>query len=224
MRLLGITDLHGSFRALERILAHAGPVDAILLGGDITHFGSPDDAESLVRLALASTAHLLAVAGNCDSAEIEERLVQLGVSLDGRGVVLGEETPGPDSCLGLHGLSGIPPWFRGMYAFSEEELAARLEAGYAQVADVARHGVLAHVPPRGRSLDRVRFGQHVGSKALRAFVDRAEPSLVLCGHIHERRGVERVGRTTMVNCGQASKGHYALVNVETEIGVELRRA
>jgi Icc-related predicted phosphoesterase len=70
----------------------------------------------------------------------------------------------------------------------------------------------------------VGFGRHVGSKALRAFVDRTEPSLVVCGHIHERRGIERIGRTTLVNCGQASKGHYALVDVETEIGVELRRA
>ncbi|NQT15675.1 MAG: metallophosphoesterase family protein [Planctomycetes bacterium] len=224
MRLLGITDLHGSLRALKRILAGAGPVEAILLGGDITHFGSPDDAETVVRLAGGSTATVLAVAGNCDSADIEERLVQLGVSLDGRGVVLEEPAAGPRSSLGLHGLSGIPPWFRGMYQFSEDDLAAGLEAGYAQVADAARHAVLAHVPPHGGSLDRVTFGRHVGSKALRAFVDRTEPSLVLCGHIHERRGIERLGEMTLVNCGQASKGHYARVDVAAEIDIELRRA
>jgi Icc-related predicted phosphoesterase len=68
MRLLGITDLHGNPRSLERIVAEAGPVDAVLLGGDITHFGSPEGVEEAVRLAGASGGAVLAVAGNCDSA------------------------------------------------------------------------------------------------------------------------------------------------------------
>ena len=216
MRLLGITDLHGSREALARILAHAGPVDAVLLGGDVTHFGSPGDAEQLVELAKESGATVLAVAGNCDSAEIDERLVHLGVSLAGRGVAL--------DTLGLHGLSAIPPWKRKMHQSTEEELAATLEAGYAELPDARHHGILAHVPPHGLSVDRVFFGRHVGSRALRTFVDEKAPSLVVCGHIHEARGVERVGPTTVVNCGHALGGHYALVDVDRKITVELRRA
>jgi len=216
MRLLGITDLHGSRGALSRILTHAGPVDAVLLGGDVTHFGSPDEAEQLVELAKASGAPVLAVAGNCDSAEIDERLVRLGVSIAGRGVGL--------DALSLHGLSAIPPWIRRMYQTTEEELAAALEAGHAQLPDAPHHGVLAHVPPHGLAVDRVFFGRHVGSKALRRFVDEKAPSLVVCGHIHEARGVVRVGPTTVVNCGHALRGHYALVDVDREIAVALRGA
>ena len=107
-------------------------------------------------------------------------------------------------------------------------MAAALEAGYAQVTEARHHCLLAHVPPRGLSLDRVFFGRHAGSKALRSFVDRTEPALVVCGHIHEGRGVERVGRTTVVNCGYGAKGHYALIEVDHEVDhevtVELRRA
>ncbi|MFH1923855.1 MAG: metallophosphoesterase [Planctomycetota bacterium] len=218
MRLLGITDLHGSRGALGRIIDDAGPADAVLLGGDITHFGSPDDAEELIRMARASGAAVLAVAGNCDSAEIDDRLVRLGVSLHGRGTIL--------EGLGLHGLSATPPWFPRMYQFTEEELAVALEAGYAQVTDAQHRCVLAHVPPYGLSLDRVLFGRHVGSKSLRTFVDRTEPALVVCGHIHESLGIEQSGRTTLVNCGQASKGHYAVVDVkgDGEVACELRRA
>lgn len=216
MRLLGITDLHGSREALSRILAHAGPVDVVLLGGDVTHFGSPDQAEQLVELAKASGATVMAVAGNCDSAEIDERLVRLGVSIAGRGVAL-------DS-LSLHGLSAIPSWIRRMYQTTEGELAAALEAGYAQLPDGRHHGVLAHVPPHGLPVDRIFLGRHVGSKALRAFVDEKAPSLVVCGHIHEARGVVQVGPTTVVNCGHALRGHYALVDVDHEITVELHDA
>jgi hypothetical protein len=213
---LGITDLHGSNKALTRILDHAGPVDAVLLGGDITHFGSPDEAEDLVRLARRSQATVLGVAGNCDSREIDARLVELDVSLHGRGVLLGT--------LGLHGLSAIPPWITKMYQTTEGQLAASLEAGYGQVRGAGRHGVLTHVPPLGLSVDRVFFGRHVGSWALREFVDQNAPSLVVCGHIHEARGIEQIGPTTIVNCGHALRGHYAVVDVDEQIAVELRLA
>jgi Icc-related predicted phosphoesterase len=216
MRFLGIADVHGNWRTLERIVADAGPVDAVLLGGDITHFGSADDVEQAVRLAGASGAAVLAVAGNCDSAQIDQRLVDLGVSLNGRGV--------NREGVGVHGISAIPPWIPRMYQSTEESLGAALEAGYAQVADAAHHCVLAHVPPHGLKLDRVFFGRHAGSKALRTFVKQRRPALVICGHIHEGRGVERLGPTTVVNCGYGAKGHHALVEVDHEVNVELRRA
>ena len=216
MRFLGVTDLHGSHRTLERIVAEAGPVDAVLLGGDVTHFGSPDGVEQAVRLARASGGAVLAVAGNCDSAEIDRRLVELGVSLNGRGVEL--------AGVGVHGVSAIPPWIPKMYHSTEEELGAALEAGYAEVADAAQHCVLAHVPPHGLKVDRVFWGRHVGSKALRTFVHQRKPALVLCGHVHEGRGIERVGPTTVVNCGYGAKGHYALIDVDHEVTVELRQA
>ncbi len=216
MRMLGITDLHGDREALRRILAEAGPVDAVLFGGDVTHFGTPDEAEQLVALAEPSAPTVLAVAGNCDSAEVDARLVELGVSLAGRGVAIGE--------LGLHGLSAIPPWIRKMYQATEEELAAALEAGCGQVASARLHAVLAHVPPHGLSADRTFFGRHVGSRALRALVDEKAPALVVCGHIHEARGVEQLGRTTIVNCGHALQGYYALVDVDDRVRVRLARA
>lgn len=211
-----ITDLHGNRESLDRILADAGPVDLVLLGGDITNFGSPEDAEDLVHQAQQAGQHVWGVAGNCDSAQIERRLEDLGVSLRGRGIVLGD--------LGLHGLSAMPPWRSGMYQFTEEELADMLRTGYEQIAGATRHVVLSHAPPYRSTLDRTRLFQHVGSKALRAFIEQTQPVLVLCGHIHEARGTERLGLTTVANCGPAVAGFYARAEVGQEVGVELRRA
>lgn len=216
MRIVAVTDLHGSHAALERILNHAGPADVTLLGGDITNFGSPDDAEKAVRVARASTTTVLGVTGNCDSPRIEGRLVELGVSLHHRGVIL--------DGVGLHGLSAIPVWKPGMHQFTEDELAAALRRGYSQVAEATTHCVLAHVPPHGTSLDQVAAGRHAGSTALREFVERTAPCLVICGHIHESRGVEQLGPTTVVNCGFGAGGSYALAHVDEVVTVELRRA
>ena len=56
MKLLCISDLHGDSSALDRILEDAGAVDIVLLGGDITHFGTPNAAEHLVRRAWEACA------------------------------------------------------------------------------------------------------------------------------------------------------------------------
>ncbi len=206
MRLVCITDLHGRLLALKRILADAGPADAVLLGGDLTTFGSPADAEKIVALAQAYASNVFAVAGNCDSAAIDERLDQLGVGLHGRGVRCGS--------AGIHGLSAIPPWKRGMYQLSEEALAAALLAGHAAIDGAAQHVLLAHVPPRDLKADRTFFRKHAGSTAVREFVERTQPALVICGHIHEGRGIESLGRTTVVNCGFAGHGEYVVAELD----------
>ena len=216
MRLLGITDLHDNRSSLERILAHAGPVDVLLLGGDITDFGSPNDAERVVRMLESRPGRIFAVAGNCDSAGVEERLVSLGVSLFQRGVTV--------DGVGFQGLSAMPPWRAEMYHFGEEELGAALDAGYRQLAAPARHVVLSHPPPRATRIDHTHRGHNVGSTALREFIDRLQPDLVVCGHIHEGRGVEQLGRTVVVNCGAAAAGFYALVELGENPTVQLRQA
>lgn len=216
VRIASITDLHGATAVLERILDHAGPLDAVLLGGDITHFGSPIDAQRAVEVAQRKAPLVLAVVGNTDSAAIQERLAELGVSLHGRGIPCGP--------VGLHGLSGIPPWKRGMYGLGEEELAAALESGYAEIAGCKQHILLAHVPPHGLGLDLTSSGVHAGSRAVRAFVEKRRPALVLCGHVHEARGIEKLGPSTVVNCGRGGMGEYALVEAGEEVRAELREA
>jgi uncharacterized protein len=215
MRLLCITDLHGRLAMLSRILTSASPVDAVLLGGDLTNFGSPIDVEKVVRLAEESSAPVLTVAGNCDSAEIDRRLVEMGVSVSGRGTVLGS--------IAIQGVSGMPPWKGGMYSFTEEDLGRLLADGCQQIRD-HRRVVLAHVPPRDTRLDRTIFGRHVGSSALRGFIERTQPALVVCGHIHEARGIDQIGETTVVNCGHAAIGEYAVADVGEEVAVGLHVA
>lgn len=215
MRLLCITDIHGERSELSNILRHAGCADVILLGGDLTNFGTPAISESLIQVVQSEDAKVMAVAGNCDSAAIDQRLAELGVSLFRRGAMLDD--------VGFYGVGAMPPWTGTMYELTEEEISAALETGRGQVPGAAHEVVLSHPPPRDTSLDKTRRGSHVGSTAVREFVERIQPALVVCGHIHEARGIDRIGPTTIVNCGPAFNGCYAIAEITDTVKVELHR-
>ena len=66
---------------------------------------------------------------------------------------------------------------------------------------------VCHTPPHRTKCDMIGATQHVGSRALRAFIERHQPPLVLSGHIHESPRVsssyrDTIGRTIVVNPGQ----------------------
>lgn len=77
----------------------------------------------------------------------------------------------------------------------------------AESCDPARTLFVIHSPARDTNCDVVRGGHHVGSRAVRAFIERHQPPLVLGGHIHESPRVsgawrDAIGRTVVVNPGQ----------------------
>lgn len=214
MLIAYVVDVHDRFDAVVRALAAIGPVDGLVVGGDITTFGTPDDAERAVALWRPLAPRLLAVAGNCDSPAIDERLVALGVSIDGRGVTLED--------AGFFGVSAAPySPLHTPYEIPDEELGRRAEEGLAEVAGARVRIFCPHAPPYGTACDRLRSGEHVGSPALRAFIERAQPDVALCGHIHEARGMDQIGSTRVVNPGPATAGHYALVEVGDRVTVTL---
>jgi Icc-related predicted phosphoesterase len=64
-----------------------------------------------------------------------------------------------------------------------------------------------HSPPRDTACDLIARDQHVGSRAIRAYLETHQPPLSLSGHIHESPRIsgtfrDRVGRTVVVNPGQ----------------------
>lgn len=84
---------------------------------------------------------------------------------------------------------------RGTIAADLERLAA--------LSNPAKTVYVTHSPPWGTTLDRLYDGRPVGSRAVRAFIERHRPPLTLHGHIHESPGVERIGTTVSVNPGDS---------------------
>jgi uncharacterized protein len=96
----------------------------------------------------------------------------------------------------------------------EPELAAKIEAVVAQAGDMKRTIFNFHAPPHGTGLDeapaldeqmRPMHGgavmKPVGSTAVRDAILKHQPLLSVHGHIHESRGIKRMGRTLAINPG-----------------------
>jgi Icc-related predicted phosphoesterase len=212
MRIIAFSDIHGNYKIISECLASESDVDLIAIAGDLTTKGSEEEASEAVSLIRTFSAPIVAVAGNMDYPSIENVFDQDGIGLNGKGMMVHD--------IGLCGVSGAPiSPLRTPYEISEDEIFMKLEKGWGDIASARIKIILAHAPPHATKVDRTFLGIHAGSKALRKFTEAHQPDLILCGHIHEAAGQDVIGRTIIVNCGQASKGRYCIVDVGDRISI-----
>jgi uncharacterized protein len=210
MRILAISDPHGSEAMLAAIAAKAEEADLILLAGDLTDFGGELDARSLLAPLAHFFGKLVAVPGNCDKRGARDLFVELGISADGRLV----EKPG---ALVIGSGGGNLHTRMTPYERRDDDLLEALLSGFAEARAKADAGepliALTHAPPKGSGAD-LRRKASVGSRGLAEALARIKPILWVCGHIHESPCVADVGGTLVLNPGPLCEGNYAWARVE----------
>ncbi|HWR26056.1 MAG TPA: metallophosphoesterase [Methanosarcina sp.] len=204
MKILAISDPHGDYSKIKKIIEKAGDFDLAVIVGDLTHFGTDEKVKELMEMF---DKPVLAIPGNCDQRSILKALdASKAVNLHGKA-----EQIGNIRFIGLGGSNPTP--FNTPFELSEEEIENALEGLVCSAESAEECGrivLLTHAPPHG-ARDELPFG-HVGSKAIQKFLDRVD--LIVCGHIHEAKGIENIGKTTIVNPGEACKGSCALITLE----------
>ncbi|UWQ92122.1 metallophosphoesterase [Rhodobacteraceae bacterium M382] len=189
MKILAFSDLHLNANRAADLVSASAEADLVIGAGDFCNvrMGLSDAMALLSGLK----APMVAVPGNAESAQ-ELR----AAALPGTTVLHGEG--GCFGGLNIFGLGyGVPETPFGSWScdLSESQAAQMLDACTA--ADI----LIAHSPPKGIA-DRTSGGVSVGSSAIRAAVERVQPKLMLCGHVHDcwgERGV--IGVTDVMNLG-----------------------
>ena len=215
MQILALADIHDKLSALTAVLEEAADkVDLILVSGDLTQYGSMDRVRGVLARLEETGRPFFYVLGNCDPREAldgvdgyEDRYLHLR-EVQFRGFTL----------IGFGG-STITP-FNTPIEWSEEQIEEALRALH---LSSERSILLTHEPPADTELDFTKFGMHVGSRSLRRFVEEKQPVLHLCGHIHEARGKDQIGKTVVVNPGPVMRGYYAIIEVGEKVGVSFER-
>ncbi|HUR34588.1 MAG TPA: metallophosphoesterase [Vicinamibacterales bacterium] len=199
VRVAAVGDLHctktsqGSLQPLFAKIADTAEV--LLLAGDLTDYGTPEEARILSRELTPLRIPTAAVLGNHDvesskEAEVTQILTDAGVTvLDGDAVEL--------AGIGIAGVKGFGGGFgsRALGAWGESIIkqfvheavneALKLEAALARLRTSSRIVLLHYAPVQqtveGEPLEIYPF---VGSSRLEEPIDRFSVSLVVHGHAH----------------------------------------
>lgn len=167
----------------ERLLTWAGTVSETLPDSVKCFWtgGNDDDNVMLERLAKEDLGSFVYV---------EERVVHLG-----------------DYQLISVGYSNKTPFYRPR-ELEEEELMRLLESRCATGTISDRLILNVHVPPANCGNldlcvdpDHPDHFIHVGSTAVRAFIENMQPLADFVGHVHEGKGSAKIGRTQIFNPG-----------------------
>jgi Icc-related predicted phosphoesterase len=172
------------------------PGDILIHAGDATLRGTALEATGFLQwFAKQDYQWKFFVPGNHDF--FFERLTQDGVrilheeyfeSRDANGIARLLLPPFSTQWVKDYSITGFPwslPYGPWAYMAPEEELEKKLE-GVGKCDILVSHG-----PPYGMQ-DATKRGVHAGSEALLEWVAEKTPALVVCGHIHEARGVHQV--------------------------------
>jgi Icc-related predicted phosphoesterase len=221
MKILYVTDMHGNPDVYEFVLTAAARkgIDALVLGGDLAPAGPlsmfiPTQRAFLEKYLLpllrefreGAGKPVFGMMGNDDfrvnlglleKAEKEGLLSLLHLKTHR----LGRYTIAGYSCV------NPIPFFLKDWEREESRITEELKAiAPGRPGDAI---LVFHAPPRGTKLDMLYNGEHVGSAAVRAFLEEHQPLLSLHGHIHESPEMsgsmaDRIGRTVCVNPGDGN--------------------
>lgn len=202
MRIYATADIHGQKRRIalirENIFRHKP--DVLVIAGDISNVVHP--ARIIAQLD-DMPVPVLAIRGNTDLARMDH-LMEAHPNISSLHL---REVFVNGACF--TGVSGtIPLPFHSKISFREESLMKKLEP-------LVKSGsvVLAHPPPY-RVLDEVLGRFHAGCRRLHKMLLARQPALLICGHIHERRGTAFVGKTLVVNCSMGRTGAGAMITFD----------
>jgi Icc-related predicted phosphoesterase len=241
IRVAAVGDLHAGQDSSGQIAPRFDDLpdraDVLLLAGDLTRRGTPEEGKVLAEELRSVAVPVVAVLGNHDyhagrQDDIRGMLEDVGVQvLEGEAAVL--EMDGVR--LGVAGTKGFGGGFAGASAtaFGEdvmkafvghtEEVSARLENALRDLKADLRIALLHYAPVEATlSGERLEIYPFLGSYLLAEAIDRAGADVVFHGHAH--RGTEKgvtPGGVLVRNVAETVIGHaYQVYRLGDGVGAE----
>lgn len=199
MRIAAVADLHYTPQIFDRIRDQMHRVreeaDVLVLAGDLTNYGKPEEMQSLLNALVHVRIPTVAVLGNHDyesghEGELMQMMVKEGIKvLDGTGY----ERDG----VGFAGTKGFPGGFgRGVLtAFGEREIKAFVQAAIDECLKLERamsqlraekRVVVVHYSPVPATVkgEAPEIFPYLGTSRLAEVIDRHGADVVVHGHAH----------------------------------------
>jgi len=201
MRIIVVSDIHNNLSMIKNLEKELTEADFVIIGGDITHFGTDEDAKIIIDEFEKYNKKIFAIAGNCDKSKVEGYLKEKNISMHKKLKNI------PEQNLNIYGFGGaVTTLVPTPNTYSEKDCKKHFES-----IETTPDIFVCHQPPLNTIADMISNGKHVGSFSVREYIDKKQPALFICGHIHESAGKEYYGKTLVINPGPFRDGHYAVI-------------
>ncbi len=202
---IALGDIHENLSYLSGI-DELERAEHVLISGDLTNCGDRRKAAGMLETIRARNPRILAQIGNMDLSDVDLFFTEQAINTHARAVDLGRGV----WLIGL-GYSLHTP-FRTPSEQGEDTFKKWLQRGHAACGTYEHLILMSHNPPLDTHTDRIHSGIHVGSRSVREFIETVQPDVCITGHIHESRGMDRIGKTVIVNPGDFASGGYAAIS------------
>ncbi|MBS3151477.1 metallophosphoesterase family protein [Candidatus Woesearchaeota archaeon] len=196
MKILAASDLHGDINLAKRLAekAEKEKVDMVFLCGDLTL--NEVSTEGLIGPFKEKGLKVGIIPGNHESPATSNFLVEMYKLINLHGY---------SYYMNRVGMFGCGSANMGLFQLSEEEIFDSLEKGHSYIEGTQKKIMVTHVHPSGSLIERFTHF-FPGSGAVRDAIERFQPDLALCGHVHEAEGIEeKIGKTKLINVGRHGK-------------------
>ena len=216
MKLLVISDIHANCDVLDKLDEQFSQADAVLFAGDFAECFKPETGKAALEKLCSKHETIFSVLGNCDNIEFIENLEDQDICVQ-KALVFHDG-------LAIAGAGG-GTIFTGKTEFerTEEEILSDFDIVKNSVEQSGDKTLwknlilISHNPPKAQKVDAVNAELHAGSQKFTDFIMQNQPLAVLCGHIHEGTGVEKIGDTTVINPGSlGEKGTYVWLEINKD--------
>jgi hypothetical protein len=193
VKILAFSDIHGDMMQAEKLAKQAEKenVDLVVLAGDITY--REQSTDNIIGPFVKRHKKVLLIPGNHETVATADFLAELyGVTnLHGYSVKSGD--------VGIFGCGGANI---GLFRIEESEIYDLMQKGFDKVKDSRKKIMVSHVHPHGTKMDDLT-DFFPGSTGLRRAVEKFQPDILICGHVHEAEGIEeKIGKTKVINVGK----------------------
>jgi len=217
MKIIAFGDIHMA-TAKAREIPGIKEADLILLTGDLTNYGGAEETKRVLNDIMTINPNVLAQFGNLDNFSVNDYLEDLGINLHGQAHLYKRQIV----IIGAGGSNRTP--FHTPSEFSENTLtnivttAHRQALNFMQLAEPLHTKkiplvLISHSPPYNTATDKLYNGRHVGSRAIRRFIEQHQPDLCITGHIHESKGFDTIKNTPIYNPGMLRQRGWVTIHL-----------
>jgi uncharacterized protein len=196
-KILAAGDIHGDSSLTKRLAEKAKKenVDLVILTGDLTFFEKSID--NLIGPFEKVGKKVLLIPGNHESIATTNFLTEIysnAKSIHGYSVKFGD--------IGIFGAGGANV---GPFTFiGDKEMFNLLGRGFEKIEDSKIKIMATHVHPSNSFIERLTSFQ--GSSGVKKAIEKFQPDIALCSHVHEAWGIEeKIGKTRLINVGREGK-------------------